>query len=221
MTVATFAANALAQDTLPPDAKIEIAPQPPEPKVQAEGVHVDEPPPLRPHKKGLVLESSVGALGFVGDFRHVAPTAYWLHGLLGYEINTWLMLLGEAELAYTDTSESVDLSHVAVFPIWGFGGGARATFHASERVATFVQGNVDAIGAAVPHDTLAIYGFRSVESLAPAYGVRVGLEWYQLDRHLALSVQVGARYASSFDKFLATSDIPVLWDAALCLRYTF
>jgi len=136
-------------------------------------------------------------------------------------VNPWLMLLGEAELAYTDTSESGDFTHVAAFPIWGFGGGARATFHATERVATFVQGEVDALGADVPHDTLAIHGFRNAESLQPAYGVRIGLEWYQLDRHMALSLQGGARYADGFAKFLATSDIPVLWDAAACLRYTF
>jgi hypothetical protein len=221
MAVALAPANALAQGTLPPDAQIEIAPQPLEPKTHPEGTPLDQPPPVRPRRSGLVLESSVGALGFVGQFRHVAPTASWLHGLLGYEVNRWLMLLGEAELAFTDTSESVDESHVSVFPIWGFGGGARATFHATERVALFVQGEIDALAAAVPHDTLAIYGFRPAESLAPALGPRLGIEWYQFDRHFALSAQAGARYASSFAKFVASSDIPMLWDAAACLRYTF
>jgi hypothetical protein len=215
-------ANVRADDApqLPPDAQIDIAERPPEGKVH-EATNLDEPPPARPHQRGLVLESSFGALGFIGQFRHVAPTAYWLHGQLGYELNSWFMLLGEAELAYTDTSESVDESHVSAFPIWGFGGGARATFHASERVAMFVQGQVDALGADVPHGTLAVYGFRTAESLNPAFGTRLGLEWYQIDRHMALGLQAGVRYANGFAKFLASSDIPILWDAAACLRYTF
>lgn len=217
------AADVRAQDAPPlsPDAPIDIAVQPPEGTLHPAATNLDEPPPARPRRAGLVLETSAGALGFVGQFRHVAPTAFWLHGQLGYEVSRWLMLLGEAELAYTDTSEAVDESHVRVFPIWGFGGGARATLHATERVAMFVQGDIDAIGADVPHDSLAIYGFRNVESLNPAFGARLGIEWYQLDRHLALSVQAGTRYASSFAKFLASSDIPLLWDAAACLRYTF
>ncbi|MGO9835216.1 MAG: hypothetical protein ACLP1X_13470 [Polyangiaceae bacterium] len=223
MTVTVLAAPVRAEDTPPlsPDTQIEIAPQPPEGKVHAEAPSPDEPPPMRPRRAGLVLESSLGALGFVGQFRHVAPTASWFHGQLGYEVTRWLMLFGEGELAYTDTSESVDESHVAAFPIWGVGGGGRATFHATERVAMFVQGDVDALVADVPHGTLAIYGFRSAESLQPAFGPRLGLEWYQMDRHLALSLQGGARYANGFAKFLASSDIPVLWDAAACLRYTF
>lgn len=207
--------------SLSPDTQIDIAATPPEGKLHPEATNLDEPPPARPRHTGLILETSIGALGFVGQFRHVAPTAFWLHGQLGYEVTRWFMLLGEAELAYTDTSESVDESHLRVFPIWGFGGGARATLHASDRVAMFVQGDIDAMGADVPHDALAIYGFRNAESLNPAFGARLGLEWYQLDRHLALSVQAGTRYANGFAKFLASSDIPLLWDAAACLRYTF
>ena len=61
----------------------------------------------------------------------------------------------------------------------------------------------------------------AAESLQPAFGTRLGLEWYQLDRHLALSLQAGVRYANGFSKFLASADIPMLWDAAGCLRYTF
>jgi hypothetical protein len=222
MTAMMLAANVRADEPpLSPDTQIEIAPEPPEGKVHAEATNPDAPPPVRPRRAGLVLESSLGALGFVGQFRHVAPTASWVHGQLGYEVTRWLMLFGEGELAFTDTSESVDESHVTAFPIWGFGGGARATFHATERVALFVQGDVDALTADVPHGTLAIYGFRSAESLQPAFGTRVGLEWYQIDRHLALSLQAGVRYANGFAKFLASSDIPMLWDAAGCLRYTF
>jgi hypothetical protein len=205
---------------LSPDTKIEIAPQPPEPKLH-EVTTPDESPPVAPRPTGLVVESSLGALGFVGQFRHLAPTASWFHGQLGYEPTRGLMFFGEGELAFTDTSEATDSSHVVAFPLWGIGGGVRGTLHASKRVAAFVQMDLDAVGADVPHDTLAIYGFPHVESLGAAFGARVGLEWYQVDRHIAIGIQAGGRYASSFAKSLASSDIPLLWDAAACLRYAF
>jgi hypothetical protein len=159
-------------------------------------------------------------LGFAGQFRHVAPTAYWLHGQLGYELLPWLMLFGEGELAFTDTSEASDPSHVKAFPMWGFGAGARVTFHATDQVAFFAQGSIDGLTAVVPHDALAVHGYRSAESLNASFGVRVGLEWYQIDRHLALSLQVGVRDAQGFSNFIA-NDFPLMWDAAAGVRYTF
>ena len=122
-------------DTLPADVHIEIAPQPPAPTVTEAPSDVGpeglvEAPPPRARRKGLVLESTLGVLGFGGQFRHVAPPAYWLHAQLGYEVTNWLMLFGEGELAFTDTGESQQESNSKVLPLWGFGGGARATFHA-------------------------------------------------------------------------------------------
>ena len=131
------------------------------------------------------------------------------------------MLFGEGELAFTDTGQSQDESHTLAFPLFGFGGGARATLHASPRFALFGQGQIDALAADVPHNALSILGFRNAESLAPSFGVRLGVEWYQIDRHLALSAQVGARDASGFAKVAAATDAPIMWDAAIGLRYTF
>jgi hypothetical protein len=209
--------------TLSEDAKVDFAADAPEGKISnapASAAELDAGPPMRPRHNGLVLESTLGVLGFAGQFRHVAPTAYWLHGQLGYEVLPWLMVFGEGELAFTDTSEAADPSHVKAFPMWGFGAGARATFHATDRVAFFVQGSLDALTAVVPHDALAIYGYRSAESLNPSLGVRAGLEWYQIDRHLALAVQVGVRDAQGFSNFIA-NDFPLMWDAGAGVRYTF
>jgi hypothetical protein len=209
------------------DAKVEFSTEAPggktsnAPEPGPSGGDVDAGPPLRPRHKGLVLESTLGVLGFAGQFRHVAPMAPWLHMQLGYEVLPWLMLFGEGELGYTDTSEAEDPSHVTAFSIWGFGGGARATLHATDRVAFFGQLSADALGANVPHDTLAIIGYRSAESLNASFGARVGVEWYQMDRHLALALQVGVRDAQGFQKFLDNSDFPLLWDAAVGFRYTF
>jgi hypothetical protein len=212
---------------LSPDAHIDISTEAPSDKVAPEGpsdtgpAALAEAPPPRPRKKGLVLESTLGVLGFVGQFRRVAPPAYWLHAQLGYEVASWLMLFGEGELAFTDTGQSQDESHTLAFPLFGFGGGARATFHASPRFALFGQGQIDALAADVPHNALSILGFRNAESLAPSFGVRLGVEWYQIDRHLALSAQVGARDASGFAKVAAATDAPIMWDAAIGVRYTF
>jgi hypothetical protein len=213
-------------DALPADVHIEIAPQPPAPTVTDAPSDVGpeglaEAPPPRPRRQGLVLESTLGVLGFAGQFRHVAPPAYWLHAQLGYEVRNWLMLFGEAELAFTETSESQDESHTKGLPLWGIGGGARATLHPTARVGLFVQGEIDGLEANVPHNALAVLGFRNAESFAPSFGARVGAQWYQLDRHLALTAQVGARDALGFAKVASTSDTPIMWDGALGVSYTF
>jgi hypothetical protein len=131
------------------------------------------------------------------------------------------MLFGEGELAFTETSESQDESHTKAFSIWGVGGGARATIHATPRVAFFGQGELDGLVADVPHNALTILGFRNAESLGLSLGGRVGIEWYQIDRHLALTAQAGARDAVGFSKVATGGDTPIMWDAALGLRYTF
>ena len=132
----------------------DLAPAAPEPLLAE--APPEAPPPL-PRKKGLVLEGALGGMGFAGQFRHVAPTAYFLHMQLGYEFLKWLMVFGESELAYTDTSIASDPSKTRAFPIYGFGGGARATVHASDRVAFFLQGSLGAMKADVPSHALALH----------------------------------------------------------------
>jgi hypothetical protein len=217
---------AYAQEpTLAPDAKVDISTAPPEGSTGEVDTTLPtapaEAPPPRPHKKGVVLESTMGVLGFIGQFRHIAPPAYYLRTQLGYEIFNWLMVFGEGELAYTDTGVSEDPSHSIAFPIWGFGGGLRATIHPTERFAFFVQGEGGALSAYVPHDALTILGFRNAESLGASVGGRLGLEWYQLDRHIALGIQGGARDALGFAKVVGGSDLPLMWDASAGFRYTF
>jgi hypothetical protein len=179
----------------------------------------EAPPPL-PHHKGFVIEQSLGALGFIGGFRHVAPAGYWLHTQAGYEIFNWLMVFGEGELIFTDTSEAVDPSKVIAFPIYGFGGGLRVTVHITDRVAFFVQGAVDGMKADVPKQALTILGYHNAESIDPSFGGRLGVEWYQIDRHLALGLEGGVRDATGFAKF-AGGDTGLMWDGGAAIRYTF
>jgi hypothetical protein len=188
------------------------APTPP----QAE----EAPPPL-PRHKGVVVESSLGALGFLGQFRHLAPPAPWLRTLLGYEVFSWFMPLVEAELAFTDTSVADDPSKVRAFPIFGFFGGGRFTLHFTERFAGFAQGSLGLMKADVPTNAFTILGYSGAERLGISFGARVGLEWYQVDRHLALGIAGGLRDAAGFAKTTVPSDSGLMWDAALTLRYTF
>jgi hypothetical protein len=222
----TSTARAGAPSSQPPplasDAPIEFSTEPPEGKTHDEAAEdLTRPPPPRPRRQGLVLEQTLGVLGFGGQFRHVAPPAVWTRAQLGYEVLRWLMLYGEAELAFTDTGVSQDESHTRAFPIWGFGGGVRATVHATDRVAAYGQFEAGALQADVPHDALTILGYRNAEALKLSVAARVGVEWYQMDRHLALFVAVGGRDATGFAKTIGSSDFPIMWDAGAGLRYTF
>jgi hypothetical protein len=219
---------ASAQDQLAPDAKIDISTKAPEGKTSEPESTLPTPPPEappgRPRHKGLVVETSAGMLAFAGAFRHVAPPAPWLHGLIGYELFRWLMIFGESELAMTDTSEAQSESEAVSFAMFGFGGGVRGTLHVTERVALFLQGNLGVLEAMVAHGALANLGYPNAENLNLQLGGRVGVEWYMVDRHLALAFQAGLRDAQGFkqsEPFLPTSDTPLIWDVALALRYTF
>ncbi len=179
-----------------------------------------EAPPPPPRHKGLVAEGGLGALGFAGDFRHVAPAGPWYHAQVGYEFLRWLMLFGEGEMAFTGTGVAEGPSSSIAFPIFGFGGGVRLTVHPTARVALFAQGGAGAMKADVPQGSLRNLGYKNAESLAPSFGGRIGLEWYQTDRHLALGLAVGARDASGFAK-TAGGDTGWMGDASASIRYTF
>src|SRR5581483_9409351 len=84
-----------AQINIEADAKTPIV-EPSEPPPEA--------PPPPPYKKSGVLDSSIGALAFFGKFGKTAPPGPWLHTQLGYEFLDWLMVFGEGDLSFTDTS---------------------------------------------------------------------------------------------------------------------
>jgi hypothetical protein len=181
----------------------------------------DEAPPPLPRKKGIVVESRIGALTFLGRFRQVAPTAPWFHVDAGYELFRWLLLFGEGELALTDTSVAQDPSKARAFPIFGFGAGGRVTLHVSERVALYGQGSLGMMKADVARNAFALLGYKDAESLGLYLGGRLGVEWYMVDRHLALGLGAGVRDAKGFAKTGPVSDTPLMLDVALALRYTF
>ena len=92
----------------------------------------------------------------------------------------------------------------------------------NERLGVFLQGEADAMSAVIPHHALSVFGFPNAESLAPSFGGRAGVEWYQMNRHLAISFESGLRDAQGFAKRgLVSNDVPLMWDASGGLRYTF
>lgn len=180
-----------------------------------------EAPPPPPRRKGLVLEQSLGAVGWVGKFGGLTGhPAIWLKTQLGYEIFKWLMVFGAGDLAFTDTGSSTGAAQNRPFPIVAFGGGVRITIPFTERAGMYIQGEAGGDIAIVKSGVLANFGYHPAESVGFQAGGRLGFEWFQVDRHLALGVSGGARYMANF-AYEAGGDLPLAWDATVDLRYTF
>jgi hypothetical protein len=180
-----------------------------------------ESPPPRPWTKGIVIEGSLGTLAFFGAFRRLAPPAFFQRVQVGYELFDWLMVFGGGELAFTNTSVGQDSTKARAFPLWGFDGGARFTIRPTPRLGIFAQGDVGLMKADVPANALGVIGYPDTEELAPFFGARIGLEWYQLDRHLAFGLAGGPRLATGFERSYGLGDTPLMADVAVTLRYTF
>lgn len=180
-----------------------------------------EAPPPPPYKKSVVLDSSIGAIGFLGEFGKIAPPGPWMHVQLGYELLKWLMLYGEGDLAFTDTSNRQAPPNTRAFPIFGFGGGARFTIRFTDRVGVYAQGGLGMMKADIATRALGNLGFRDAESLGLYLGARLGVEWFQIDRHFALGLSSGIRTAQGFAKLGAGTDTPLALDGGVSLRYAF
>jgi hypothetical protein len=201
---AFLAAGAARADEAPAAAAEE-----PEPEIA--------PPP--PRRRGLVLESGLGALAFFSRFRHVAPVAPWMRIALGYEPFRYVMAFVEGELGFTDTSVAQDRDRRA-FAMGGFGAGVRGSFPLGRRVDVFAQVAIGAMKADVANRALADVGYANAESLGLTLGGRVGIDWFQVDRHLALGLLLGIRDAKGFQR-TGTSETPLAGDASAVLRYAF
>ena len=180
-----------------------------------------EAPPPPPRKKGLVLEQSLGAVGWVGKFGGLTGhPAIWANTQLGYELFKWLMVFASGDLAFTDTGSSVGPTQNRPFPILAFGGGIRFTIPFTQRVGMYIQGSAGGDVAYVQSGVLANFGYGNAEKLGFYAGGRAGIEWFQVDRHLALGLSGGARYMANF-AYEVGGDLPLAWDATVDLRYTF
>src|SRR5437868_14717703 len=181
-----------------------------------------EAPPPPPYKKTLVIDSSIGAMTFLGEFGKVAPPGPYLRTSLGYEFLKWLMVVGEGELAFTDTSEREQPPRTRAFSIYGFGAGARFTIRFTDRFGVFAQPTVGFMKADVGRNALGNVGFKDAEKFGTYLSGRIGVEWYQLDRHFALGVNFAGRLAQGFKiTRIGAGDTPLIGDAGVSLRYAF
>ncbi len=180
-----------------------------------------ESPPPPPYSKSLVVDASLGSLVFLSQFGKLSPPAVWVRAQVGVELLRWLMVLGEGELGFSDTSGSQPQPRTRAFPLFGFGGGARFTIRITPRVGAYVQGTLGAMKVDIRSQSLEILGFGKAESLGLYVGGRGGVEWYQRDRHFALGLSVGLRDATGFKKSNGASDLPLAVDGGASVRYAF
>jgi hypothetical protein len=173
-----------------------------------------EPPP-RHH--GLVLEGNVGALGHLGNMRDVSPVSPWFRLQVGYELLDWLMLFGQGDVALSSTSLASRPPAERSYAVFGAGGGARFTWAAFRSVSVYLQGEAGVSSAT--EDVLSTYGYPDADRIHPFAGGALGVEWYQLSPHYALSVSGGARdYFESFER-IHGSRPPWVWFSSVAIRY--
>ncbi len=178
-----------------------------------------EAPPPPPRKKGFVLESSLGVMGQLGRMKNIAPNAPWFGVRFGYEPLRWLMVFAESDLFVASTSFAHPPPPPRSFAFWSFGGGLRLTVKPTDRVGIFLQGSLGA-GRAT-EDVLELYGYPDAEKLGLYQSGELGVEWYQVNPHLALVLHGGVRnYASNLKREL-DSKAALTFLAAAGLRYTF
>ncbi len=178
-----------------------------------------EAPPPPPRSSGIVLESSVGALGHLGPMKNVSPTAPWFNFRLGFEPLKWLMLFGEADVAFATTSYATRPPDPRGYALYGFGGGIRFTVRPTDWLGIYVQGSAGA--AQVSEDVLFVYGYAQADALNLYYGGALGIEWYQVSPHMALATFGGVR---SYDEGLhreRSGEVALAWIGGASLRYAF
>jgi hypothetical protein len=179
----------------------------------------EDAPPPPPRKKGFVVESSVGVMGQIGHLKHIAPNAPWFGLRFGYEPLRFLMVFVESDLWVASTSYAHPPPPPRSFVFWNAGAGLRFTVKPTERVGVYLQASLGA-GRATD-DVLELYGYQHAEELGWYQSAELGVEWYQVNPHLALALHGGARnYPRTLKRDLGTEP-PMTWLSGAGLRYTF
>lgn len=174
-------------------------------------------PPPRRH--GLLVETSVGALGHLGPLKNISPTSPWFVLRVGYEPLRWLLVFGEGELSFASTSYASPPPEPRTYWLYGFGAGVRFTIALGEQFGVFLQGSAG--GARVSEENvLSIYGYADADELNPYVSALLGFEWYQVNPHLGLGLHGGIRDYFGLERS-RSGDRPLAWVSALSLRYAF
>jgi hypothetical protein len=190
------------------------------PKSRADGGETEgDAPPPPPREKGFVLESSIGVMGQLGHLKNITPAAPWFGLRFGYEPLSWLMVFAESDLFVASTSYANPPPPPRSFAFFSFGAGFRLTVRPIDRVGVYLQGSLG--GGRATKDVLEIYGYENAEELGIYQSAELGLEWYQINPHLALALHGGTRHYPRVLKRVRASQPPLAWLSGLALRYTF
>lgn len=179
----------------------------------------EEAPPAPPRGHGFVVESTVGALGHIGPLKNVSPTSPWFHLQVGFEPLAWLMVFGEGDLVFSNTSYANPPPDPRTYALFGFGGGVRLTVKPTDRLGIYVQGSAG--GAKITEDVLYYYGYRNADQLGLYYGGQLGLEWYQVNPHMALAVNGGVKNYQDVLGRERGGEQALAWTGGVALRYVF
>lgn len=179
---------------------------------------VAEVPPHPPRHRGVVLETSAGVEFPLGALRHVSPPSPWLQLSLGYELADWFMVVALADLSLANTSYAARPPEPRTYAHYAFGAGARFQLPLTSWLATHAQLELGV--SEVTEEVLAQYGYRQADDLSLHYGARLGLEWLQVNPHMALGLQGTFRNYTGLDRS-NNADAPISVIGALALRYAF
>lgn len=179
----------------------------------------DEVPPPPPRRQGLTVESSIGALTHLGPLQHITPTSPWFHLKVGFEPWRWLMAFAETDLVFSNTSYAYRPPPPRTYRMYGFGGGLRFTVNFVERLGGYLEGSGGIAEAST--DVLEVYGYSQATEWSPYFGGRLGLEWYPVNPHLAVSVHGGARSYQAGLSRQHSQERALAVLGGLALRYTF
>ncbi|HVW27245.1 MAG TPA: hypothetical protein VHC69_17885 [Polyangiaceae bacterium] len=177
-----------------------------------------EAPPPPPRKHGIVLESSIGAQQQLGALSHVSRLSPWFHLGFGWEPTHWLMVLGQADLSFASTSLANPPPDPRGYALWAIGGAARFGVEPFQSVGLYAQGELGISAAST--DVLSTYGYKNADDIGVYFGGMVGVEWYQVSPHYALSVQGGVRDYPNLARSIG-GDTAIALLGAAALRYTF
>lgn len=226
LLVATAAANAAESDSkerqLTPeeiDAWLDSRAMPKTPGDTAASADDEASPPPPPRKKGFVLESSIGVMGQLGHLKNISPTAPWFGVRFGYEPLRWLLAFAESDLFVASTSYARQPPPPRSYAFWSFGAGLRLTIKPTDRLGVYVQGSVGA--GRSTEDVLELYGYEHAEELGLYESGELGVEWYQVNPHMALALHGGVRDYPRTLKRERDEQPPLTWLSGVALRYTF
>jgi hypothetical protein len=179
----------------------------------------EEAPPLPPRPHGFVVETGIGALGHLGPLKNISPVSPWFHLQFGFEPLSFLMLFAESDLVFSNTSYANPPPQPRAYTMYGFGGGLRITVKPTDRFGIYVQGSAG--GARVDEDVLFAYGYQKADRWGLYFGGDLGLEWYQVSRHLALAIHGGVKDYNAFLKRQLSNQTALAWTGGASLRYVF